>query len=216
MIIDGPRRAGRWSRIAGAVALVIFGWLAVVVALTFGSAPGKSMAILGPPSQALAVIGKANGRIIASNDYFTIARFDDAGFESAGVDTRFFGETHSPETSNHVFSSFIELGSADAATSALDWLVTDQMKPCPESCAVQRSSFDVDGIPGALGVHRVATAEDIERVGRSDEHPQDDYWIGFTNGPIVYTVVLHGQPGSVTEDQAQQIASAYYDRLTGS
>jgi len=80
MIIDGPRRAGRWSRIAGAVALVIFGWLAVVVALTFGSAPGKSMAILGPPSQALAVIGKANGRIIASNDYFTIARFDDAGF----------------------------------------------------------------------------------------------------------------------------------------
>jgi len=142
--------------------------------------------------------------------------FDDAGFESAGVDTRFFGETHSPETSNHVFSSFIELGSADAATSALDWLVTDQMKPCPESCAVQRSSFDVDGIPGALGVHRVATAEEIERVGRSDEHPQDDYWIGFTNGPIVYTVVLHGQPGSVTEDQAQQIASAYYDRLTGS
>ena len=142
--------------------------------------------------------------------------FDDAGFESAGVDTRFFGETHSPETSNHVFSSFIELGSDDAATSALDWLVTDQMKPCPESCAVRRSSFDVDGIPGALGVHRVATSEDIERVGRSDEHPQDDYWIGFTNGPIVYTVVLHGQPGSVTEDQAQQIASAYYDRLTGS
>jgi len=142
--------------------------------------------------------------------------FDDAGFESAGVDTRFFGKTHSPETSNHVFSSFIELGSDDAATSALDWLVTDQMKPCPESCAVRRSSFDVDGIPGALGVHRVATSEDIERVGRSDEHPQDDYWIGFTNGPIVYTVVLHGQPGSVTEDQAQQIASAYYDRLTGS
>ena len=142
--------------------------------------------------------------------------FDDAGSESAGVDTRFFGKTHSPETSNHVSSSFIELGSDDAATSALDWLVTDQMKPCPESCAVRRSSFDVDGIPGALGVHRVATSEDIERVGRSDEHPQDDYWIGFTNGPIVYTVVLHGQPGSVTEDQAQQIASAYYDRLTGS
>ena len=142
--------------------------------------------------------------------------FKDAGFKSAGLDARFFGQTHSPETSVHVFSSFIEVGSEDGATSALDWLETDQMKPCPMSCAVQRSSFDVDDIPDARGVHRVATAEDIERVGRTDERPQDDYWIGFTNGPIVYTMVLHGHavPGTVSEEQAQQIAKAYYDRLT--
>ncbi len=57
--------------------------------------------------------------------------FDDAAFISAGRDARFFGETHSAETSVHVFSSFTELGSEDAATSALDWLETDQMKPCP-------------------------------------------------------------------------------------
>ena len=68
------------GRIAGAAALVIVGWLAVVVALTFGSAPGKSRAIVGPPSQALAVVAKANGHILASNDYFTIARSDDSGF----------------------------------------------------------------------------------------------------------------------------------------
>jgi hypothetical protein len=68
------------GRIAGAIALVACGWLAVVVALTFGSAPGKSMAIIGPPAQALAVVAKANGRILASNDYVTIARSDDAGF----------------------------------------------------------------------------------------------------------------------------------------
>jgi hypothetical protein len=74
------REGRRWSRIAGAVALVTFGWLALVVALTFGSAPGKSMAIVGPPSQALAAIAEANGRILASNAYFTIARSDDAGF----------------------------------------------------------------------------------------------------------------------------------------
>ena len=142
--------------------------------------------------------------------------FKDAGFKSAGLDARFFGQTHSPETSVHVFSSFIEVGSKDGATSALDWLETDQMKPCPMSCAVQRSSFPVDDIPDARGVHRVATAEDIERVGRSDERPQDDYWIGFTKGPIVYTMVLHGHavPGTVSEDQAKQIATAYYDRLT--
>ena len=81
MTTDGRQREGlRWGRIAGAIALVVFGWLAVVVALTFGSAPGKSMAIVGPPSQALAAIAKANGRILASNDYFTIARSDDVGF----------------------------------------------------------------------------------------------------------------------------------------
>ena len=142
--------------------------------------------------------------------------FKDAGFKSAGVDARFFGQTHSPETSVHVFSSFIEVDSEDGATSALDWLETDQMKSCPMSCAVQRSSFEVDDIPDARGVHRVATAEDIESVGTNDEQPQDDYWIGFTKGPIVYTMVLHGHavPGTVSEDQAQQIASAYYDRLT--
>ena len=81
MTTDGRQREGRrWGRIASAITLVIVGWLAVVVALTFGSAPGKSMAIIGPPSQALAVVAKANGRILASNDYFTIARSDDAGF----------------------------------------------------------------------------------------------------------------------------------------
>jgi hypothetical protein len=144
--------------------------------------------------------------------------FEDEDFKSAGVDARFFGETHSPETSVHVFSSFIELGSEDAAMSALDWLETDQMKPCPMGCAVQRSTFEVDDIPDARGVHRVATAEDIERVGTPGEQPQDDYWIGFTNGSSVYTVLLHGHavPGTVSEDQAQEIASAYYDRLTGS
>jgi len=67
-------------RIAGACALVVCGWLAVVIALTFGSAPGKSMAIIGPPAQALAIIAKANGRVLAANDYVTFARSDDADF----------------------------------------------------------------------------------------------------------------------------------------
>jgi hypothetical protein len=82
MTTDGRRqsRALPLGRFVGAIALVACGWLAVVVALTFGSAPGKSMAIIGRPSQTLAVIAKANGRILASNDYVTIARSDEAGF----------------------------------------------------------------------------------------------------------------------------------------
>ena len=154
------------------------------------------------------------GLIDSDRDELTTI-FEAEGFKSGGRDARFYGETHSSETSNHVFSSFAELGSDEEATRALDWFESDQMKPCPESCAVQRSSFAVEDIPDARGVHRVATEEDIERVGTPDERPLDAYWIGFTNGPIVYDIILQGpQPGSVSEDQAQQIAKAYYERLT--
>ena len=66
--------------IAAALVLVACGWLFVVIALTFASAPGKSMAVVGSPSQTLAAIVKANGQILASNGYVTIARSDDSGF----------------------------------------------------------------------------------------------------------------------------------------
>src|SRR3954467_9488458 len=74
------RRLPPLRRIVGAMALVICGWLVVVTALTFGSARGKSMAIIGPQAQALAAVAKANGRILAASDYVTIARSDEAGF----------------------------------------------------------------------------------------------------------------------------------------
>jgi hypothetical protein len=83
MIIEG-RSFSAWlpplGRITGAITLVASGWFAVVVALTFASAPGQSMAIVGPPARALAAVVKANGHILASNSYVTIARSDDAGF----------------------------------------------------------------------------------------------------------------------------------------
>jgi hypothetical protein len=140
--------------------------------------------------------------------------FQEAGFKGAGLDVRFYGDTHSP-TAPHLFSWFIELDSEDGARSALDWIEADSMKPCPRSCAVRVSSFDVDGIPDARSVHRIATAEDIEAAGTDDEVPSESYWVGFTEGSIVYTVDLAGPPGSVSEEQAQGIASAYHDRLTG-
>ncbi len=141
--------------------------------------------------------------------------FEGAGFKSAGVDTRFYGETHTPGRSTHVVSTFIELASEDGATSALDWLETDVRKPCPGSCAVRISTFDADDLADGRGVHRIATAEEIERVGTADQMPFESYWVGFTKGALVYSVDLFGRPGSVSEAQALEIASAYYNRLTG-
>jgi hypothetical protein len=84
------------------------------------------------------------------------------------------------------------------------------------SCATRVSSCGVDGIPDARGVHRIATAEDIDAAGTEDEQPSVSYWVGFTVGSVVYLMDLHGPPGgSVSEEQAQEIASAHYDRLTG-
>lgn len=139
--------------------------------------------------------------------------FQEADFIRAGVDFRFFGETHSPEAP-HLISWFIELDSEDAASSARDWLEADTRKPCPHSCATRVNSFNVEGIPDARGVHRIATAEDIEAAGFENEVPNDSYWVGFTLGSIVYTVDLHGPPGSVSQEQALAIASTYYERLT--
>jgi hypothetical protein len=140
-----------------------------------------------------------------------MATFED--FQSAGLDTRFFGATHDQETSPHLFSSFVELESEKGAAGALEWMEADQLKPCPMSCAVQRTSVVAD-VPDSRGVHRIATAEEIQRVGTPDQHPEEGYWIGFTVGPVVYTVELHGPPGSVSEDRLEEIVTAYYDRLT--
>ena len=54
-----------------------------------------------------------------------------------------------------------------------------------------------------------------QEVGTTDEQPFSGYWVGFTNGSSVYTVFLQGPPGSVSEEQALKIASAYYERLAG-
>ena len=144
------------------------------------------------------------------------AVFQDAGFESAGIDARFFGETHTPDSHlPHVFSSQIELESEEGAASALDWLETDSLKPCPTTCAVETSTFDVEDVSGGRGVHRIATADAVERLGAADQQPFDSYWVGFTVGPVAYTMELSGPPGSISEEQAQEIASAYYSRLSG-
>jgi hypothetical protein len=69
MTTDRPfwRWLRRLGRIAAGFAIVAFGWLVVVVGLTFTTAPGRSIAIIGPPSQALAAIVVAEGLVLSSN-----------------------------------------------------------------------------------------------------------------------------------------------------
>jgi hypothetical protein len=140
--------------------------------------------------------------------------FGDAGFQAAIADTRYFGETHIG-ASSHIFSSVIQLDSEDGAANAFQWVHEDRLKPCPKTCAVQISEFEVDGIPDAQGVRRSQSAEDIEAVGREGDMPFEAYEVLFSDGPFVYTVDVHGPPGSVTEEQVEAIASALHSRVEG-
>jgi hypothetical protein len=69
-----------FAKIASATTLVVAGWLALVVGLTFAAGPDKSIAIIGPQAEAIAAVVKAKGHILVSYDYVTIARSEDAGF----------------------------------------------------------------------------------------------------------------------------------------
>jgi hypothetical protein len=68
------------AKIAGAITVVVAGWLMLVVGLTFAAGPDKSIAIIGPQAQAIAAVVRAKGHILVSYDYVTIARSEDAGF----------------------------------------------------------------------------------------------------------------------------------------
>ena len=67
-------------RMAGAVTLVVCGWLTLVIGFAFAAGPDKSIAIIGPQAQAIAAVVKAKGHILVAYDYVTIARSGEAGF----------------------------------------------------------------------------------------------------------------------------------------
>ena len=136
------------------------------------------------------------------------------GFVEAIRDTRYFGETHSRDDA-HTFSLVVELDSPDGAKQMADFFHTDGVRPCPESCAFSVTEFDVDGIPGAKGVRRFASEEDIQAAGTSDEHPYDSYTIYFADGNFAYDIDLGGPPGTTSEDKAKDIVQSLYDRVHG-
>jgi hypothetical protein len=147
-----------------------------------------------------------------------VAALKSAGFVQAIDDTRFLpeGEMTSHSRSNpHIRTTVMQFQAAEGAKTADDIEHEDNLRPCPENCATSTEEFDVDEIPGALGSRRYATQENIDATGAADVQPYDEYQIVFTDGVFAYRVRLHGSPGSVSEDQARDIAQSLYDRVHG-
>jgi hypothetical protein len=142
------------------------------------------------------------------------ARLGTIGFVGAIRDTRYFGDVHSKDDL-HTFSLVVQLDSPDGAKEMADFFHTDGVRPCPESCAFSVTEFDVDGIPGATGVRRYASEEDIQAAGTGENRPYDSYAIQFADGDFAYRIDLGGPPGKPSEDKAVEIARALYDRVHG-
>jgi hypothetical protein len=142
------------------------------------------------------------------------ARLGTIGFVGAIRDTRYFGDVHSKDDL-HTFSLVVQLDSPDGAKEMADFFHTDGVRPCPESCAFSVTEFDVDGIPGATGVRRYASEEDIQAAGTGENRPYDSYAIQFADGDFAYRIDLGGPPGKPSEDKAVEIAKALYDRVHG-
>jgi hypothetical protein len=147
-----------------------------------------------------------------------IRKFKKTGFVSGIHDTRFLPfEPGAAHTGNepHVFSLVLEFESEDGANDAIALIHDNGLRPCPEGCAADISEFDVDGVPDATGVRRVATAADLEATGEPGD-PYDSYAIRFADGPFAYDIELFGAPGKVSEKQAEEIAKKLFDRVEGS
>jgi hypothetical protein len=138
------------------------------------------------------------------------------GLVSGVQRTRFFPDEpegqHSRELP-HLVAFVAEYGTEDAAQNAVEFLNEDGGRPCPEECALDVETFEVDGVPDANGLHRYATQEEIDEVG-TDERPHDSYAISFASGTFAYWLDLAGAPGSVTEEQAEAIAEKLYERVS--
>jgi hypothetical protein len=146
-----------------------------------------------------------------------VARVEEDGFVAAILDTRFFpsepGGEHGPGVP-HVGTLVMQFDSAEGATDAFDLLHTDGLEPCPETCAFDIAEFEVDGIPNAKGVQRIATQEALDQVG-DEQPPHAEYTIRFADGPFAYDVTLFGPPDQVSEPRAEEIVAKLYERIQG-
>lgn len=146
-----------------------------------------------------------------------IRAFDDAGFVSAVMDTRYIpsepGGEHMPALP-HVVTGVYQFESADGATAAVDVLHAIGLRPCPETCAYEFTEFEPTGVPDAKGVQAIATQEAIDRIG-DDIEPDARYSIYFADGPFAYEVTMFGPPDELSRQQVEEIAATLYARVKG-
>lgn len=146
-----------------------------------------------------------------------IRAFEEAGFVSLVINTRFFpsepGGEHLPGAP-HVVTLVYEFESEEGANAAIDVAHGIGLRPCPETCAYEITEFQPAGVPDAKGVQAIATQASIDRTG-DDIQPDARYSVYFADGPVAYEVTTFGPPDEVTRQQVEEIAEKLYARVSG-
>jgi hypothetical protein len=180
-------------------------------------APGSE-----PDPRETRIVAGSLDEFASSADYVAAADIDRskleaAGFVSAVHDTRFYpktpGGSHTGEEP-HVRTLVVRFGSADGAREGGDLLHEKSLEPCPETCAMRITEFEVSGIPDARGIRHFTSAEELEATGEPGE-PFDSYAILFTDGLFAYELEIFGPPGEVSKNQIEEIAGKVYERIHG-
>jgi hypothetical protein len=142
----------------------------------------------------------------------------DAGFVSAVIDTRFFpsepGGEHIPGTSPHVVTYVYQFESEEGALAAVEVAYDIGLRPCPETCAYDITSFQPGGVPNGKGVQAIATQESIDEIG-DDINPDARFSVYFAEGLFAYEVTTFGPPDTISRQQTENIAARLYARVRG-
>jgi hypothetical protein len=138
----------------------------------------------------------------------------DAGLRAGAG--RIFERNDSSAPPDFVFVQVLELESEEGAREILGFSADDGEKPCPDTCAFAVTRTDVEGIPGARGVTRLATAESIAETGPDGFEPGELHRIAFTDGVFFYLIgTAHTPPSADAAEMAQELARALYARVKG-
>jgi hypothetical protein len=149
-----------------------------------------------------------------------VTAIEEADLASAFVDTRFLPSEPGAEHMGgeaHVATLVMQFASEEEAADMANLLHADGLEPCPGTCAMNVSEFEVGDIPDAQGVARITTAEDLEATGAgADQVPFATYKVTFADGSFAYEVDMFGPPDKVSQEQAEEIAKNLYERVEGS
>lgn len=148
---------------------------------------------------------------------FESSALEAAGFVAAIDDLRFYPEEpggRHTRSAPHARLLVLEFESDEGAREGAEMFVDSALEPCPGTCALRISEFEVSDVPDASGVRRFVSAEALAETGDPGE-PHDSYTVVSADGEFAYELEVFGPPGEFTQKQAEEMAAKVHDRVGG-
>lgn len=129
--------------------------------------------------------------------------FTDAGFRGAAGEHLTKG---APPEEDRVTIGVVDLGSADGAKRARDWMHgQDLQQPCFTQCIYSGRPLRVPGVPTATAVMQVPN------IPAGAHGPPTHFLVEFTVGPYLYFASVDGKPAD--RPKVVEVTRRYYERV---